>query len=53
MAARGHGDYRRAKVKFTAPAQPGNYPFVCTFPSHWRTMNGTMEVTEIGGGTRE
>ena len=32
------------QVKFTAPAQAGNYPFVCTFPAHWRTMNGIVEV---------
>ena len=25
-----------------APAQPGNYPFICTFPAHWRTMNGVL-----------
>jgi azurin len=32
------------QVRFTAPAQAGNYPFVCTFPGHWRTMNGIVEV---------
>lgn len=32
------------QVRFTAPAQTGSYPFVCTFPGHWRTMNGTVEV---------
>ena len=32
------------RLRFTAPAQPGNYPFVCTFPGHWRIMNGTMTV---------
>ena len=32
------------RLKFTAPAQPGDYPFVCTFPGHWRIMNGTMRV---------
>jgi putative membrane-bound dehydrogenase-like protein len=35
------GTYR---LKFTAPAQPGAYPFVCTFPGHWRVMNGVMKV---------
>ncbi|MEX2594862.1 MAG: plastocyanin/azurin family copper-binding protein [Anditalea sp.] len=33
-------------LKFTAPAEPGNYPFVCTFPGHWRMMNGIMKVEE-------
>lgn len=31
-------------LKFTAPETPGNYPFVCTFPGHWRMMNGIMVV---------
>ncbi len=35
------GTYR---LRFTAPAQPGAYPYVCTFPGHWRVMNGVMKV---------
>jgi azurin len=35
------GTYR---LRFTAPAQPGTYPYVCTFPGHWRVMNGVMKV---------
>ncbi|MBO9151803.1 PVC-type heme-binding CxxCH protein [Chitinophaga sp. GCM10012297] len=31
-------------LHFTAPAQAGDYPFVCTFPGHWRIMNGVMKV---------
>ncbi len=31
-------------LTFTAPSQPGYYPFVCTFPGHWRMMNGIMKV---------
>ncbi|MCP4849950.1 MAG: hypothetical protein GY899_18580 [Verrucomicrobiaceae bacterium] len=27
-----------------APAEPGNYPFICTFPGHWRVMKGVMVV---------
>jgi azurin len=23
-------------VQFRAPSEPGDYPFVCTFPGHWR-----------------
>jgi azurin len=42
-----------ARLRFTAPDAEGKYPFVCTFPGHWRTMNGTMEVTEKVPGTRE
>jgi azurin len=33
-----------ARLRFTAPGRPGTYPFVCTFPGHWRTMNGVMQV---------
>ncbi|GJM29544.1 MAG: hypothetical protein DHS20C17_21790 [Cyclobacteriaceae bacterium] len=31
-------------LRFTAPEEPGEYPFVCTFPGHWRIMNGVMKV---------
>ncbi len=36
------------RLKFTAPATPGDYPFVCTFPGHWRIMNGVMKVVKSG-----
>ena len=32
------------QARFTAPTQTGSYPFVCTFPGHWRTMNGIVQV---------
>lgn len=35
---------QQAKLSFTAPQAPGDYPFVCTFPGHWRRMNGTLAV---------
>lgn len=31
-------------VEFTAPAQPGDYPFVCTFPGHAAMMRGKLIV---------
>ena len=31
-------------LSFTAPTEPGAYPFVCTFPGHWRIMQGMMKV---------
>lgn len=31
-------------LTFTAPTTPGKYPFACTFPGHWRMMNGIMVV---------
>jgi azurin len=30
--------------QFRAPAAVGQYPYVCTFPSHWQMMNGTLNV---------
>lgn len=30
----------------TIPDVPGDYPFVCTFPGHWRIMNGILRVTK-------
>ncbi len=33
-----------ARLRFTAPEQEGNYPYICTFPAHWITMKGVMEV---------
>ncbi|MCE6988019.1 PVC-type heme-binding CxxCH protein [Dyadobacter sp. CY323] len=34
------------RLNFTAPAQAGNYPFICSFPGHWRVMQGILKVTE-------
>jgi azurin len=34
------------EVTFTAPEETGEYGYVCTFPGHWATMNGTMRVTD-------
>ena len=33
-----------ATLQFIAPEEPGEYPFICTFPGHWRLMNGVMKV---------
>ncbi|MEM1271865.1 MAG: plastocyanin/azurin family copper-binding protein, partial [Bacteroidota bacterium] len=32
-------------ITFTAPAEPGQYPFVCTFPGHASMMQGVMVIT--------
>ncbi|HJT77749.1 MAG TPA: PVC-type heme-binding CxxCH protein, partial [Gemmataceae bacterium] len=32
------------KLSFTAPARPGIYPYVCTYPGHWRRMYGALYV---------
>ncbi len=31
-------------LTFYAPAQPGDYPYLCTFPGHWQTMRGVLHV---------
>ena len=35
---------KQARVTFTAPTEPGEYPYVCTFPGHWMRMYGVMVV---------
>ena len=35
-----------ATLEFTVPNEPGDYPYACTFPGHWRGMNGIMRVTK-------
>ena len=32
-------------IEFTLPVEPGDYPFICTFPGHWLQMRGTFHVT--------
>lgn len=34
----------RESLVFIAPTEPGEYPFICTVPGHWRIMNGIMKV---------
>ena len=34
------------RIDFTAPVQPGVYPYVCTYPGHWRRMYGALYVVE-------
>jgi azurin len=29
--------------------QAGEYPYVCTFPGHWRIMNGVLQVVQPAG----
>ena len=31
-------------IEFAAPADPGEYPYLCTFPGHGVLMNGIMTV---------
>ena len=32
------------EISFTVPTRPGTYPYLCTFPGHWRIMTGTLMV---------
>ncbi|MEO1982689.1 MAG: plastocyanin/azurin family copper-binding protein [Fuerstiella sp.] len=35
---------KREVLTFTAPTEPGEYPYVCSFPRHWMRMYGVMVV---------
>ena len=37
---------QKGSLKFTAPAKAGDYDILCTFPGHWRLMQGTLKVAE-------
>ena len=32
--------------EFNVPKEPGKYPFICSFPGHWRAMKGFITVYE-------
>jgi azurin len=31
-------------ITFTAPTEPGDYPYLCTFPGHFALMQGVLKV---------
>jgi azurin/glucose/arabinose dehydrogenase len=33
-------------IYFTAPSKAGDYPYLCTYPGHYQTMNGVMKVVK-------
>jgi len=35
-------------VYYKAPSESGIYPFVCTFPGHWKVMRGVIHVANEG-----
>src|SRR5690606_38522689 len=39
----------RYELTLTVPEVPGDYPYACTFPAHWRIMQGVMKVTKYRG----
>ncbi len=38
------GPQETVEVTFTVPAA-GEYPFVCTYASHWTVMRGALSVS--------
>ncbi|MEZ6065186.1 MAG: GDSL-type esterase/lipase family protein [Planctomycetaceae bacterium] len=36
----------RDAITLQVPSTEGDYPFICTFPGHWRTMNGVLHVVK-------
>lgn len=38
-----------ATLTLTVPGQPGEYPYLCTFPGHGAVMRGVMRVRPPGG----
>ena len=38
-----------ARFQFRAPTAAGDYPYLCTFPAHWRVMNGILHVVQPQG----
>jgi uncharacterized protein len=41
----------RTVIRFKAPEKTGDYPYVCTFPGHWRIMNGVMKVEKAAAAS--
>lgn len=37
---------QKVTLRFVAPKEPGDYPYICTFPGHWRIMQGNMKVVK-------
>ncbi len=42
------GPHESGVIEFTTPAEPGEYPYVCTFPGHAMSMNGVLRVSKNG-----
>jgi azurin len=34
----------KAETTFTAPSEPGDYPYICSFPGHYMMMKGVIIV---------
>ncbi|MBX2921278.1 MAG: hypothetical protein KF746_03725 [Chitinophagaceae bacterium] len=40
------GPTEKETIYFTAPSQPGDYQYVCTYPGHYVLMRGLLKVTK-------
>ena len=38
----------KGNIQIKVPDKPGSYPFLCTFPGHWRIMQGVLQVLPPG-----
>lgn len=43
----------RQTTFFITPTEKGRYPFLCTFPGHWKLMNGAMVVGDVAETARQ
>jgi len=34
------------RLRFDAPTEPGDYPYLCTYTGHWQRMRGTLKVVK-------
>ena len=32
------------RLRFDAPKEPGDYPYLCTYPGHWQRMRGILKI---------
>ncbi len=46
LASRLLQPHESQKLSFTAPAEAGVHPYVCTYPGHWRRMYGALYVVD-------
>ena len=37
---------KSGRLYFRVPEKPGTYQYVCTYPGHWRMMNGKLKVAK-------
>lgn len=43
----------KGTIRLKLPDKPGDYPFICTFPGHWRMMQGVLKVSPRGSYAAE